>query len=302
MKGNGGGGVSSADVPVLTRLGSVITTGSATFGRHATLLTQAADRAAATCEQFSWISGLGSGSVALSALYEQLGHDVTATAAAFRRADGGNGDLGDIGEEPIDVVGGPARPGGKRRKTVVLPIPKRKGTPPPPLKPLPETLPDDPIQARIAAARSQVGYREGKGDNTVFGNWKGSPNAPWCASFVSWAFATAGQPLPAINGDNGFARVEHGRDYAQRKGQLSKTPKVGDIFLIVRADGTGHTGIVVAVLPGGRIRTIEGNTNNNGSRTGTTVLERERAITSRMTFWTVPPPKEKSTNDDKQKG
>jgi hypothetical protein len=291
----GGGGVASADVPVLARLGTIISEGAEVFGVHAQRLDVTAAGANATNEQFDWVVGVGAGSRALSALYSNLGEHVAKVAEAFRLADAGTDGGGEVETDSAgDVVGGPARLKNKKKRSqpripVVLVAPPRKGSPK--FRPLPETLPADPIQARIAAARSQVGYREGDGNKTAFGDWFGSPDQPWCASFVSWAFATAGQPLPPINGKNGFSRVEHGQNYARRNGQLSKTPKVGDIFMTVNPKtGKGHTGIVVAVLPGGRIQTIEGNTNQAGSREGTHVIEKERTITGRMRFWTVPPP------------
>ena len=50
------------------------------------------------------------------------------------------------------------------------------------------------------------------------------------------------------------------------------------MFFILHRDGTGHTGIVERVHANGTISTIEGNTNLSGSREGTSVLRKRRAI------------------------
>jgi hypothetical protein len=53
----------------------------------------------------------------------------------------------------------------------------------------------------------------------------------------------------------------------------------GDLFLVQRtsSDWT-HVGVVVGVRDGDTIVTVEGNTNNAGSREGLYVLERRRRI------------------------
>ena len=49
--------------------------------------------------------------------------------------------------------------------------------------------------------------------------------------------------------------------------------KPGMIFIISTGDGTGHTGLVESVS-GGKLVTIEGNTNDDGSREGIGVFRR----------------------------
>jgi hypothetical protein len=48
----------------------------------------------------------------------------------------------------------------------------------------------------------------------------------------------------------------------------------GHIFVIDFGAGTGHTGLVLEVH-GGKLLTIEGNTNDGGSREGIGVFERD---------------------------
>jgi hypothetical protein len=56
-------------------------------------------------------------------------------------------------------------------------------------------------------------------------------------------------------------------------------PQAGDIFVMDFGNGAGHTGIVEKVLPNGILQTIEGNTNDDGSRDGYEVCRRARSVT-----------------------
>jgi len=80
-------------------------------------------------------------------------------------------------------------------------------------------------------------------------------------------------------------------DYAIKEKRLLKSAdllkgtvqaKRGDVFLLLYKQGQygwAHTGIVTNVQ-GTKLTTIEGNTNNNGSREGYELLQRERDISS----------------------
>ena len=124
----------------------------------------------------------------------------------------------------------------------------------------------------VKAAISQTGVRErrtnqaariisfrqavvGRGENPRLAE-------PWCADFVSWAWARAGVPL-------GFGG--RGSDYVPELvawAQLSRSwrwardgynPRSGDL-IVYRANGSraGHIGLVVK-LQRGRVYTVEGN-------------------------------------------
>lgn len=103
-----------------------------------------------------------------------------------------------------------------------------------------------------------------------------------CAIFVSWVFAHAGYPLPRIGGARGFSYCPDLLSFAQRNGiwrprSSQYVPKAGDPILFSfggrRAD---HVGIVRYRMADGRDRTLEGNTNPAGSRTGGMVAEQNR--------------------------
>lgn len=118
------------------------------------------------------------------------------------------------------------------------------------------------------------------------------PGQPWCAAFVSYAghwshhdhlARRSSWPLPLT----GSCWVLG--DHAARRGILEREPAPGDVFLIhsPALGRFGHAGVVVAAAQGGtdpdgspwfECVTIEGNTNEDGSRDGTTVLRKTRRI------------------------
>lgn len=63
--------------------------------------------------------------------------------------------------------------------------------------------------------------------------------------------------------------------YNSRPLLVQTIPKAGDVFILDLGKGLGHTGIVEKVS-GDIIHTIEGNTNENGSREGYKVCRRKR--------------------------
>ena len=116
----------------------------------------------------------------------------------------------------------------------------------------------------------------------------GSPDQrSWCMAFVFWSFKAASDnlatanPLPRTAGCldhwNKAGRIEGAVRIprAQAYGDLALI-KPGLIFILDFGQGLGHTGIVEALLPGNRLRTIEGNSNDVGSRNGVGVFRLER--------------------------
>lgn len=99
-----------------------------------------------------------------------------------------------------------------------------------------------------------------------------TPGQSWCASFVSLVLGIAFEgknPLPRTASCDVI--LEHARD----QGWLSDTPDVGDVFLCLRSPTDAyHTGFVLNVLPG-KVETIEGNSNDDGSANGDRACKRE---------------------------
>jgi len=99
------------------------------------------------------------------------------------------------------------------------------------------------------------------------------PGEPWCAAFVTYLLKQCGySSLPS-----GPAAVINWSRWAEGSGRIVTVPGRGDLFFLLHADGEGHMGIVIENL-GGSIRTIEGNSNTDGSREGYEVVRHERAL------------------------
>lgn len=99
--------------------------------------------------------------------------------------------------------------------------------------------------------------------------------ASWCMAFVYWCFDKAGGAKPYKSG--GVLNVWNHTAEALK----TSFPEPGDIFIQDHGKGLGHTGIVEDVdIVNGIIHTIEGNTNDTGSREGYEVCRRIRKISS----------------------
>ena len=137
----------------------------------------------------------------------------------------------------------------------------------------------------IEIAKSQVGLQEiPKGSNwgehvKKYLNAVGiNFPASWCMAFVYWCYKQGATELSQIN-----PLFKTGGVLAQwnktNKLKRREKPERGDIFIMDFGGGLGHTGIVTEVI-GDTIKTIEGNSNDEGSREGFEVCERIRKIKS----------------------
>jgi|SRR5579862_8596240 len=99
------------------------------------------------------------------------------------------------------------------------------------------------------------------------------PGEPWCASFVTYLLKECGlQNLP----DDPAAVINWSR-WAEGTNRIVADPDRGDLFFLLHANGEGHIGIIVENL-GTSIRTIEGNSNTDGSRDGYEVVRHVRPL------------------------
>lgn len=153
----------------------------------------------------------------------------------------------------------------------------------------------------LEIAISQLGKEEnprgsnwGKPDDPVPGYLKSvglNFPASWCMALMYWC---VGEAVPALVA-NGTAKwisglqsynplVRTGGVLEQWKlirpeykvSQNSIPPEPGDIFIMDLGHGLGHTGIVEKVNADGSLSTIEGNTNDTGSREGYEVARKVR--------------------------
>lgn len=109
----------------------------------------------------------------------------------------------------------------------------------------------------------------------------------WCAAFVCWVFREAARalgvenPLPMTAGALALWNRSAGRPElvrvtaAEARAEVSLV-KPGQVFVLSTGGGLGHVGIVESVSAG-VLATIEGNTNDGGSREGIGVFRRAGA-------------------------
>ncbi|MDD5199089.1 MAG: peptidoglycan-binding protein [Terrimicrobiaceae bacterium] len=155
--------------------------------------------------------------------------------------------------------------------------------------------PDEPLLAKVLeVAAGEIGTMEkppgsNRGERVeMYQRGVGiGPGDPWCAAFVYYCFATAAKSLGAKNPllekacRTGcvltlwnLARA-NGVPTITRDEALDDPSRVkpGMIFILSTGGGQGHTGLVARVS-GNRVETIEGNTNDGGSREGIGVFRR----------------------------
>jgi hypothetical protein len=134
----------------------------------------------------------------------------------------------------------------------------------------------------LQVARGQLGQSEDpKGSNSgpMVDEYLRSvgldPGFAWCAAFVYWCFE---QATTNAGMQNPVPRTAGVLDLWKKSTNRFDSPRPGDIFIMDYGQGKGHTGIVERVLLDGLIETIEGNTNDEGSREGYEVARRKRPM------------------------
>lgn len=133
----------------------------------------------------------------------------------------------------------------------------------------------------LEIAISQVGQEEkphGSNWGLPVKNYLGSVGinfpASWCMAFIYWCFLEASKKLNVPN----TAIKTGGVLVAWNKAPESikhTSPAVGSVFIMDFGKGLGHTGIVKS-FDDKFIYTIEGNTNDTGSREGIEVCYKKR--------------------------
>lgn len=119
----------------------------------------------------------------------------------------------------------------------------------------------DQAQDMVGIAQTQVGYSEGDGGYTKYGDWYGMPNADWCAMFVSWCANQAGVDTGTFQP---FALCSAGADWFIANGNFhysgSYTPQAGDLIFYSSYGNIYHVGLVTG-SDGYNVYSIEGNYN-----------------------------------------
>lgn len=119
----------------------------------------------------------------------------------------------------------------------------------------------------LEIAEQEIGYQETGNNDTKYGKWYGLNNNPWCAMFVSWVYAQAGEIARIqASGKKGFASCDAGLKFFTKKNKLVPIgeAQVGDIaFFQFDTDAEpDHVGIVIKNT-GKVLVCIEGNTSGD---------------------------------------
>ena len=120
----------------------------------------------------------------------------------------------------------------------------------------------------LTIARGEIGYREGRNNDSKYGAAYGMNFNPWCVMFIWWCFQRAGAGK-LFYGGNRTALCSTLYNYHKSVGQSVGTSalRAGDIVFFDfsgRKQATNHVGIVESVT-GSTVTTIEGNTSSGAS-------------------------------------
>lgn len=144
----------------------------------------------------------------------------------------------------------------------------------------------------VSAASYYIGQLEKKANSgfvseafekemKAVGFYKG---APWCMFFVKLIWKKAYRKHETLSGVvnrmlNGSALMSYNNMKNNKSFELCDEPLPGSI-VIWRYGNTdkGHAGIVIAKIDANTFKTIEGNTNQHGSREGEIVAEKLRTL------------------------
>jgi|SRR6185437_6820316 len=142
--------------------------------------------------------------------------------------------------------------------------------------------------SQLGVSEKPVGSNSGPEVDEYLASVGLKPGYAWCQSFVHWCYEQAAKQLGVQNPVIKTAGVQDCWNKTAIQFKVSKHDailhsslllKPGDQFMLSYGHGAGHTGIVEKI-EGLVIHTIEGNSNNNGSREGYEVVRHQRSLGS----------------------
>lgn len=154
-----------------------------------------------------------------------------------------------------------------------------------------DTAPNQLLTEAVNVAISQLGVMEdppGSNKGPIVNQYLASVGLPpglfWCAAFVYWCFDKAavknGRANPLVKTGHVMTHWNKTKGKKILTAEAVDKPsliKPGHIFMMNTGGSSGHTGIIEKV-DGGFVHTIEGNSNNAGSRNGIGVFRLQRKI------------------------
>lgn len=121
----------------------------------------------------------------------------------------------------------------------------------------------------VDVAKAEVGYTEGKNNANKYSAYFHRPPESWCADFVNWCLAQAGQLSAILNSPSCIAIEE----WAKKQQDIIidvKNVQAGDILLFdfTKAGKSEHIEIAIGALDPKtkKIPTVGGNTSNDSTK------------------------------------
>jgi hypothetical protein len=131
--------------------------------------------------------------------------------------------------------------------------------------------------ANLGVKEDPPGSNSGKYVNIYLASVGLPPGNPWCAAFVFFRVQQAAKELgiSALWPKTGLVQAVY--DWAKSHKLVSDTPAAGMVFVewFPSLNRYAHTGLI-AEVQGNKFRTVEGNSNSNGSRDGEEVASNWR--------------------------
>lgn len=133
--------------------------------------------------------------------------------------------------------------------------------------------------------REQGGANRGKRVEQFLREARIAPGEPWCAAFVNWCARFAADEMGVISPLESVPLQGYVKSYADHKDPAFARVSIGDarpgdLYLQWHPSKKrhAHIGLFVKRLGDDVIMTVEGNTNDAGSREGDGVYRRQRAL------------------------
>ena len=149
----------------------------------------------------------------------------------------------------------------------------------------PATLALQIAQSQVGQCEKPIGSNSGPMVNEYLWSVGLHPGYAWCQAFVYWCYDEA---VKKLNKPNPVIRTAGVHDCWNRSAKITKAAAAAQPGLINPGDqfilsfgNEGHTGIVEKI-EGTTIHTIEGNSNNNGSREGYEVVRHQRSLDDKI--------------------
>jgi hypothetical protein len=134
--------------------------------------------------------------------------------------------------------------------------------------------------------REATGHNDGRSVEMYLKSVKVSKGNPWCAAFVHWCLDSAG----IKNKITAWSPSAHNSaNLVWMARRLNKEPEPGDVFTLwfPKLKRIAHTGFVHRKVNSSIYQSVEGNTNEAGSREGDGVYKKYRSFnaTYSITRW-----------------